>query len=561
MISFPKEVYKEDDKGDFNPSIRLFGRRFTNDQQMLDYVAEFFLVAASPKIVFTKFDEFLPSMSDLIRWREEAKALRYMPKAHLNLKLFAFLGASPLARRDAVHRDHAIDLRDRLIKKIEVESSASSERAFMRCLESLFLGFWGTGGSRTWCAQTFVPFSKALLCSEVIWNAKAAKRENATNWNDILDNFKTHFGLDQHVVYCRGGEALYLQVCNALTQSPLEIKEWMEESQAEGVQPSLSVDEQNPERLRDLLISSFKSFFGQTPPALERIADIIDSGVDSDTQMRTDFSSQDIDSPREMKCGWVPQAGWRDGYLFAVELSRILSCSLDVMSKIEMVEICCVLQILRSVLAQTYRNSQTEKLRSSAVSDYRLLLCDPSTRSRKSIRYSVESLAEVSREVQQVIRTSEMAEIVKEYVARKETSDIAQNKRTRKIFQDADDYGYKLLRKLGKSIGLIVPPRGGNMKCTLNEKILRYLVLSLVPGQRMTLDTFKEQIKAHHGFVFELKGLAYSRNWTNRIEELIGGDSDEAWLERMLEASGMLIRLSDACSLVCNPFASEERNA
>ena len=34
-------------------------------------------------------------------------------------------------------------------------------------------------------------------------------------------------------------------------------------------------------------------------------------------------------------------------------------------------------------------------------------------------------------------------------------------------------------------------------------------------------------------------------------EHDIGGD---AWLERMLDASGMFVRLSDACSLVCNQF-------
>ena len=76
----------------------------------------------------------------------------------------------------------------------------------------------------------------------------------------------------------------------------------------------------------------------------------------------------------------------------------------------------------------------------------------------------------------------------------------------------------------------------------------------------MTLDTFKAQLKAHHGFVFDLKGLSDSRNWTTRSDDLLGGDSGDAWLERMLDASGMLVRLSDACSLVHNPFV-EERTA
>ena len=104
-----------------------------------------------------------------------------------------------------------------------------------------------------------------------------------------------------------------------------------------------------------------------------------------------------------------------------------------------------------------------------------------------------------------------------------------------------------------------MPPRGGAMKFTLNEKILRCLVLSLVPGRRMTIETFKAQVRAHHGFVFSIRDLADSRNWSGRIDELVNEESGDAWLERMLEASGMLVRLSDACSLVRNPFAPEER--
>ena len=50
MISFPPEIFKPTGSEDFNPSIRLFGRRFSDDQQVVDLVAEFLLVFGSPKI-------------------------------------------------------------------------------------------------------------------------------------------------------------------------------------------------------------------------------------------------------------------------------------------------------------------------------------------------------------------------------------------------------------------------------------------------------------------------------------------------------------------------------
>ena len=54
------------------------------------------------------------------------------------------------------------------------------------------------------------------------------------------------------------------------------------------------------------------------------------------------------------------------------------------------------------------------------------------------------------------------------------------------------------------------------------------------------------------------EGLAESCKWsgTSRLTTL-GGNAD-SWLIDMLNASGVLIRLSDSCSLVLNPFASQE---
>ena len=44
MISFPPEIYQPQSSEDFNPAIRLFGRRFSDDQQTMDMLAEFLLV-------------------------------------------------------------------------------------------------------------------------------------------------------------------------------------------------------------------------------------------------------------------------------------------------------------------------------------------------------------------------------------------------------------------------------------------------------------------------------------------------------------------------------------
>ena len=122
-------------------------------------------------------------------------------------------------------------------------------------------------------------------------------------------------------------------------------------------------------------------------------------------------------------------------------------------------------------------------------------------------------------------------------------------------YQDADRrYGHKLYSRVGKSIGLIVPRRGGKARFVLTDKLLRFFVLSLVPTQRMTLERFKNNIANHFGFVFDESALAQSPDWQDRKEQLDLNAADSMFLERMLEASGMLITLSDSCSLVKNPF-------
>ena len=549
MISFPPEIYKQESAGDSNPAIRLFGRRFSDDQQTMDTLAEFLLVCASDKKIYKDpFSTFFPDEETLRDWRTKSAGLSYFPKARLNLKLFAFLESSRLDTRHRSHRNHAEQLWKDLSNGLDLDTSAE-KISFLKTLSALFLGFWGNGANRTWCAQTFLPFCRELLCGEEIWNATKARSNDPADWDEVLNNFSDFFDASKHIVLARSGESLYLQICNALTQTKDEVVD--EILSRPGI--SLSKDEAIPSYLKEQLSTALASFFDATPKALSDIIHFIDTSTDEETCKKSDYSGE---KPRSISCGWIPLKSWTEGYLFAVELNRLLSANTGIIDKLELLEIECALQVLRTLASQTYRETLTTG-GSPDGSDYRILLCDTGSKKRKLKSYSEQSLSEISREIQQVVRKPDELEKVWNDSA----NDQNPEKKFRKIYTDADKYAYKLFRKLGKSIGLIVPPRGGAMKFTLNEKILRCLVISLVPGRRMTLETFKAQMKAHHGFVFDIKGLADSRNWAGRIDELAGEESGDAWLERMLEASGMLVRLSDACSLVRNPFAPEERTA
>src|SRR5881392_4228885 len=107
--AFPSvEQMSQKGESDYNPAIRLFGRRFFADQTVPELLLELLLVATSPKKIGVNLlsaDGLLPSLDLLHSWPAR-KPLEYAPKARLNLKLFAFLGASKLETRHHSHRQH-----------------------------------------------------------------------------------------------------------------------------------------------------------------------------------------------------------------------------------------------------------------------------------------------------------------------------------------------------------------------------------------------------------------------------------------------------------------------
>jgi len=230
---FPAGVRDIDTKEDGNPAVQLFGRRFFADQPTLEVLSEFFLVMTSRKIIGEEAcDALLPAINRLRNWPEYNNQLRYEPKAKLNLKLFAFLGSSRLETRHETHRKHCEYLWSLLKDKIDSDDMEQEE--ILRILSNLFLGFWGNGAQRTWCAQTFLPFCKGVMSTETIWNESEARRNsNVNSWEYVIDHFNDFFSVNKHRFLARGGEMLYLQICNALRQDTVKIQDWL--SRREGL--------------------------------------------------------------------------------------------------------------------------------------------------------------------------------------------------------------------------------------------------------------------------------------------------------------------------------------
>ena len=130
------------------------------------------------------------------------------------------------------------------------------------------------------------------------------------------------------------------------------------------------------------------------------------------------------------------------------------------------------------------------------------------------------------------------------------------------ILKKTNEDSFKLLRKIGKDIGLIIPLRGDNMRFSMNDSIIRFLVLSLVePETKITLKTFLRKMYTHFGIVIG------PEEYYKYIQENNLGNKDVSFLsynliefQNLLRKNGFLRELSDATSIVENPYRKMEEN-
>ena len=518
-----------------NPAIQLLGNRFFSDQTHSELLIEFLLIIFSHK-KFKEYPEFstcLPSLSDISDL--PGKIFQYAPKARLNLKLFSFLGATKMDARHKTHRDHHLELIQELKDRIEADSQ--DKEGVTRTLENLFLGFQGAGSGRGWCAQSFIPISEGFLGGETIWNITQAKKKNPQYWEKLTESqatLNTFFTMNKHRFLGRGGESLYLQLCNALAQPKSKIKEW-----ADSMEMGLSKEEKDPEILHGRLEKEFKNFTAHCPAALTEIAEFIDGKLDADTPEKTDWKDWDNDEKRFVDAGWCRTESWQEGYIFAVELYRLLRAGLDVVDRIHLLEIACAMQVLRSLGAQTSRI--TEREHPASWPGYRLALSAPADDRPDIRRLSQISVKTMEKQIYQCLRSNHV------------TLPEDEKKKRTTLNQADKSYGGKLFIGLAKRIGLLIPKMGPGARFVLNERILRFLVITTVPlGGRFTLDTFKLIIENRHGLALDADGLDRAGLWMNGTGLYLPADTDQ-WLQQMLEAAGFLIQLSDSCALVSNP--------
>jgi len=531
-IQFPATI--NDSEESDNPAILLFGNRLISEQSPLELLVELLLVASSPKKLGNseEITEFFPTAEQIRNWVEQQVGgpLLYAPKTRLCLKLFSFLGSSRIETR---HFSHQTKYRE-LLRKLEnkIESSEFDKTDILQSVENLFIGFLGAGLNRTWCAQTFLPMAKGMLCAETLWNETIARAKGDIAWPDLIMRLNTFFSVSKHRFLARGGEVLYLQICNALAKEKFSE---LNKQYALG----LNSDEIDSEVLRRNLISGFRRVIESCPAGIGELAEWIDQ-ADGFTAHHTDRVRGE---QRFAKAGWCPVESWPEASLFAIEVSRLCSAAIDPIERIELLTLACVFHVLRNLCAQSirYTDDPSERKKLGSMTGYAWISGPIRTDERVIKDLSHRCLVRV----QDMIRTSLRSESIRFYAS--------ENK-----YKEADRrYGHKLFLSLSKKIGFVIPQRGPGARFILSDRILRFLVMVLVrPGERCTLDTFKKRLYAHFGIAVDGEEVSMACQWADVPVLTDHRHSVGKWFETMLRQAGFLIELSDAISLVQNPFQS-----
>jgi hypothetical protein len=494
---FPKyKTYKIEDQ---NPQIQIYGHRIYKEQTLYEYLLEFLLIFVSPKSEgLLDYDQIKSDGFYFNEIKDETKKIHYYPSPRMGLKRFIFYNRSDQEKRFEIDRYALEHHREHLKQTISVEGSNYDKEFALDVLQDLFYGYNGIIGKRSWFAQSLLPLAPEIIFSESIGNKKTRTENLSTD--DSLLKIDREFNFSQHMFMARGGEVYYLHVLQGLSQLDTQCRD------------ELSA------KLKEMITSI---------PQLSALANYIQG----EWEEVVDAHDNQIQFHYLVKTMEVIPKDYENVANYTVEELHNLLCSeLDPFEKVEVVGNLLALQIIRMM---TYRSKSVLNLkcRQAWVID---LTKDAKGSIRKKAVQCYEQLEE------NIFRTIYHA-YDEEAVGTKKN-----------VLTDAAKDTSLLVRKLGKDIGLVIPSTGPNMRMSLNENLVKILVLTLIkPGERLLFTTFLKLCYEHYNIVIGPKEAEQNFEDISYLNDF--NENERIFLE-LLRNCGFLRNLSDATSIVENPF-------
>ena len=485
----------------------LFGHRIQPSQTKYEYLIEFLQVAIAEKQSGSRDNPAFSSNEMFPIYEAPDGNFRYLPRSGIGLKRFVFLPKSKIDGKAKVDEE-AYRL---CVKELEAHmtgGNAIKKKNSITIIQNLLNGFSAVNQSRSWFDQNVLP-----ICPEVIlpegMGIKKWRQDMSFSHDDADVDGK--FDYHKYTYMCRGGEVYYLHLLNALVQHP----EYKDEIEA---------------RLNDM-ISSF--------PQFSYLCNFVKA-----TWEECYTASKEV-PPVIKELGAIPLSFSQRNSNTLEELKNFLSIKAHPFEKMETLANGIILQLMRMMY-----------LAASTYSESNCWVIDVNCSGLENIEAKKSAIA--------AFKHNE--EVISTYLYRglDEYRDIlSKDKDDQTLIKDAANDSYRLFRKLGKMIGVIIPITGKGIRFTLSEDIIKFLVLAIIPPKKMiTLDAFVDALYVHFGMVIgpEQYKKEMQRGSVAEVGDFSFLEANMAAFAQKLKDCGFLRDLSDATSIVENPYEWEEVN-
>lgn len=478
-------------------SSMLFGNRFKSDQTLYEYMIEFLLVFSS-----AKSENLIDGKMSFHDTTIERK-LSYWVEPRMALRRFVFYDKA--RKRGTIKADEqAYQEMIKLLKANMMDMSEENKNEYIESIQDLFHGYAVVIKNRFWGAQSLLP-----ICPEFMMcgcDPTEKKRKLAVKWEDDPITVDSKFSFDKRNFLARGGELYYLHLLQGL------------EGQDE------------KKRKLEFLLNDLVAV------QCEKISKMA-SFVQETWEKGMGFDKQEL--AQQLNLSYIPENAYKACESYSVdELINFLSCKMHPINRMEILAKGIMFQIMRMM---------SWRVSNYLGNDSRKWIVDMKGTSKESVK-------KIAAEAYSALEADFMTALNK--MAREfELSEDELMSCVQKAKRDSLD----IFRAKGKEMQCIIPNKGAFERFSLSEDIIRFLVLSLIaPGEKMTLSMFLEKLYEHYGIVIGPNEYRMSLETNDVLDTSLSScfSENEVAFQKFLKETGFLKELSDATSIVTNPYAN-----
>lgn len=504
---FPQGALTPDAK-DCSIQSLLFGHRIKPQQTRYEYLAEFLQIAMSKKRLVDDNSQPTDEMF-IISDKVNDHMIEYTPVSNMGLKRFIFFDNSRLDTKSAIDDEAYKKCVKIMSDSIEQESAQLEDKEAIFVLQNILYGFSIENSGRSWFNKNLLPVCPEVLFPESL--ARKGHREKADIDNISTD---TSFDFNSYTYMARGGEIYYLHLLHALNNAESDKKELLEK------------------QIRRMLSGI---------PQLSKISEYIQKKWEDEMAFEND--KPDKPAVKKTMKAILLDYQYRDKYTIS-ELTNFLDNRIQPMEKLDLLSYGIVIQLFRMMITIAAKGSGTNG------SVWLIDTCEPDKKEHTEVKKLTHHCFSLNEES----FTKYIDKGIAYFYPHDDEEKI--NKRRK----GASDDTIKVIRKLGKNMGMIIPMNGPDMRFTLPEEILKFLVMSLIPvSKKITFDNFLDMLYEHFEIVISPEHYARAvlenkAPYQSNVTFLQMNKSDFA---QKLKNCGFLRDLSDATSIVENPYESE----